>query len=83
MTGHLEPLTAILRVGGPYGAKYNFAVMVRYLNPYEVEILGLNGRSPKPSEFRSIMKILFTHGVRKMQFLRQDGRKRFWFLKES
>lgn len=72
MNGHLEPLSAILRVGGAYGEPFIFAVGIRYLTPTHVEIIGLNNHTVKPSEFKAVMQILAAHGVEQAWYKRQD-----------
>lgn len=55
--GHLEPLSAVLRIGGAYGEPYTYAVPIRYLSPTLVEVLGAV-RAPKPSEWRAVQHVL-------------------------
>lgn len=69
MGGHLEPLTAVLRVGGAYGEPYTWSATVRYLSPSSVEILGAM-RSPTPSEWRAMRAILKADGVTTVLFVR-------------
>lgn len=72
VSGHLEPLAAVLRIGGAYGEPYTYAVPVRYVTPYEVEILGAT-RAPTPSEWRGVVQTLKAAGVRLFRFDRRDG----------
>lgn len=69
--GHLEPLSAVLRIGGAYGEPYTYAVPVRYVTPYEVEILGAT-RAPTPSEWQGVVDTLKSAGVKVFRFDRRD-----------
>ena len=60
--GHLEPLSAVLRIGGAYGEPYTYAVPIRYLSPTTVEVLGAV-RAPTPSEWRAVQEVLRAAGV--------------------
>jgi hypothetical protein len=73
-TGHLEPLTAVIRVGGAYGDPFTWAAAVRYLNPSEVEIVGAV-RAPSPSEWRKACQVLVEAGVRTLLFQRKRNGK--------
>ncbi len=75
MAGHLEPLAAVVRVGGAYGAPYTWAATVRYLSPSEVEIVGAV-RAPTPSEWRALRGLCREAGIARVQFMRHtaDGR---------
>ena len=70
--GHLEPLTALLRIGGAYGEPYTWAATVRYLSPSSVEIVGAM-RAPTPSEWRAMRVILKASGVASVLFVRHKG----------
>jgi hypothetical protein len=70
--GHLEPLVAILRVGGEYGEPWTWAAVVRYLSPTEVRIEAAQ-RAPTPSEWRKSVQILKAHGVNRIIFERKKN----------
>ncbi len=72
--GHLEPLTAVIRVGGAYGDPFTWAAAVRYLDPSKVEIVGAL-RAPSPSEWRKACLILAEAGVRTLLFQRKRNGK--------
>lgn len=69
MDGHLEPLTALIRIGGAYGQPYTWAATVRYLSPSSVEIVGAM-RAPTPHEWRAMRHILKLAGVASVLFVR-------------
>jgi hypothetical protein len=74
--GHIEPLAAVLRIGGGYGEPYSWAASLRYLSPSEVEVCGA-ARAPKPSEWRSAIHVLQSHGISRVIFHRRShGRVR-------
>lgn len=69
MKGHIEPLSGVLRVGGAYGEPYTWAAPLRYLSPFEVEVMGAV-RAPEPNEWREALEVLRADGVRVMTFVR-------------
>lgn len=71
--GHLEPLAAVVRVGGDYGAPYTWAATVRYLSPTEVELLGVV-RAPRPSECHALGEVLVAQGILWVTFRRMGVR---------
>lgn len=77
MPGHLEPLSAVLRIGGVYGEPYTWAAAVRYRSPTEVEILGAS-RCPTGSEWKAAIRVLRTSGVRLMRFSRRHPKTGKW-----
>ena len=68
-SGHIEPLSGVLRIGGAYGDPYRYAVTLRYLSPREVEILSVL-RAPTPSEWRAMAKVLRAAGIERARFSR-------------
>lgn len=70
MGGHLEPLAAVLRIGGAYGEPYTWAATVRYLSPSVVEIIGAI-RAPSPSEWRAAVRVLRASGITRFSFDRR------------
>jgi hypothetical protein len=72
MRAHLEPLSAVIRVGGAYGEPYTWCATVRYLAPDEVELVGAM-RAPKPSEWRAMATVFRQTGVRIVWFERHHG----------
>lgn len=72
MTGHIEPLAAVLRIGGEYGEPYTWAATLRYLSPTEVEICGVTV-SPTPGERRAIREVLRANGIHRAKVVRYDG----------
>lgn len=72
--GHIEPLSAFLRLGGPYGTPCRFSMGVRYLSPTEVELVGGNGEM-KPNDWRDIRDLFLPTGVEVVRFkrLNEDG----------
>jgi len=72
MDGHLEPLAAIIRIGGAHGEPYTWSATLRYLNPTEVEILGAV-RAPTPSEWRTVKRICKAAGIRRGLIRRVRG----------
>ena len=72
MDGHLEPLTAIMRIGGAYGEPYTWAATVRYLSPTSVEIVGAM-RAPTPHEWRVMRAVLKATGIISVLFVRHKG----------
>lgn len=72
MSGHVEPLAAVLRIGGGYGEPYTWAATLRYLSPGEVEVMGAT-RAPSPDERRAIRAVLRSNGVHKAFYIRRLG----------
>lgn len=70
--GHLEPLSAVLRIGGEYGEPYTWAATIRFVTPTEVEVLGAN-RAPTPDERRSIRQVLRAAGIEKAFYQRRTA----------
>jgi len=80
LAGHLEPLAAVIRIGGHYGEAWTWAAIIRYLSPVEVEVMAVM-RAPKPSEWRAMKEILLASGVRIGHFARrtsQGVRRHTW-----
>lgn len=69
MRGHLEPLSAVLRIGGAYGEPFTWSGMLRYLGPSEVEFVGI-ARKAELGERREIPKVLRAAGIRYAWFKR-------------
>jgi hypothetical protein len=61
--GHIEPLAAVLRVGGAYGEPWTWAATLRYLSPTEVEVLAAE-RAPTLSEWRAMRAVTIEAGIR-------------------
>lgn len=70
--GHLEPLTALIRVGGAYGHPYTWAATVRYVSPEEVELMGAT-RAPTPRESDAVKDVLRAAGIRVLIVKRMRG----------
>lgn len=70
--GHIEPLAAVVRVGGPYGTDYTWAATLRYLSPTEVEIVGAV-RAPTPAEAEAVKEVLLAAGVTVLHITRKKG----------
>ncbi len=69
MRGHLEPLSAVLRIGGAYGEPFTWSGMLRYLGPSEVEFVGI-ARKAELGERREIPKVLRAAGIQYAWFKR-------------
>jgi hypothetical protein len=72
--GHIEPLSALLRLGGAYGDPWTWAAVLRYDSPFKVEVEGVD-RAPSPSEWRAALKVLRAHGVTEVYFHRAGDSK--------
>lgn len=76
MNGHLEPLAAVLRIGGAYGEPYTWAATIRFITPTEVEVVGVT-EAPTPDERRAIREVLKSHGIKKAFYVRhKDGEEK-------
>ncbi len=75
MTGHIEPIAQILRIGGAYGERYSWAAFMRHLSPTEVELMGVD-RAPTPTERRAARVVLKAAGVTKVHICRYYGEMR-------
>lgn len=73
--GHIEPLSAVVRVGGAYGQPFTWAAALRYLDPQTVEIVAAT-RAPTPSEWRELRQVLTSSGITRAVFTRvKNGEK--------
>jgi hypothetical protein len=68
--GHLEPLCALIRVGGEYGEPYSWVATIRYVSPTDVEIVGAQ-RAPKPSEWKAACLVMKDAGIFRVTFVRK------------
>ncbi len=72
MDGHLEPLAAILRVGGAYGAPWTWAGVLRFSGPTAVHVEAVE-RAPTPKEWRQAVATMRDAGIETFTFDRRDG----------
>lgn len=81
MTAFIEHLTSIIRVGAAtYGQPWTKQVVVRWLSPTLVELIGFTagGQRFTVDDFRAIESVLVRLGVQKAQWTRkrEDGSER-------
>jgi len=72
MTAWLEPLSAVMRIGGDnakHGDSYHFAATIRYLGIDVVEVLGVDTPVTK-TDWKAIEECLRKSGVKRMLFKR-------------
>lgn len=72
MTAWLEPLSAVIRVGGggaKHGDDYHFAATIRYLEIDEVEVLGVDTTVTK-SAWEAMIKCFRANGIKRVLFKR-------------
>lgn len=74
MNGHLEPISALIRIGGAYGEPYTWAASLRFVSPTEVEVLGAT-RAPTPQERRAIREVLHANGIERAFYVRREGER--------
>ena len=73
--GHIEPISAVVRIGGTYGQPFTWAAALRYTDPQTVEIMAVT-RSPTLSEWRALKKTLNDAGITTAFFTRiKNGKK--------
>lgn len=58
---------------GEYGAEWEWASTLRYIDPYTVEVLAIVHM--KPSQFRMAVQVMYDSGIRRIFFWRRglDG----------
>jgi hypothetical protein len=76
VAGHLEPLTAMLRIGGGYGQRCGYNIAVRYHSPTDVELVGGND-APKPEQWHDIRTVFLATPVETVRFKRLVGDGQF------
>lgn len=70
--GHIERLcehTGILRVGGAYGEPWTGACVLRFVEPGEVMVEGVE-RAPTPTEWRQAIRVMRASGIVRIRFER-------------
>jgi hypothetical protein len=70
LAAHIEPLTAILRVGGVYGEPYTWLTTLQYDGPHTVIVKGAQ-RSPTPDEWRAAVAAARAQGITAFRFERR------------
>ena len=70
MLGHIEPLSAVVRIGGAYGEPWTWSAALRYLSPTEVEVLAAE-RAPTLAEWRKARTIMIESGIRTGHLMRR------------
>jgi hypothetical protein len=69
LSGHIEPIAGIVRVGGAYGQPYAWCATVRYLSPTHIQLDGMI-RAPRPSEWRTVRALCRAALIERVTFLR-------------
>lgn len=73
--GHIEPLSAILRIPGGYGEAYDWCCVVRYLSPFEVQ-LDATLIAPNLKQARNIKNLCKASGILRCTMVRiKQGKK--------
>ena len=80
--GHIEPLSAIIRLGGAYGDPFEWSAVLRYDEPDQVEVMAVCGVKLTRRHWLQVERVLYASGVRRMWFWRTHHQKsRIYTLK--
>jgi hypothetical protein len=84
MSGSIEILSAVLRIGGKYGEPYSWSCVLRYYSPTEVEIIGVH-QLPSLEEAKLVKSFLESTGIKKVLIkrLRRGKLHSHWVILED
>lgn len=72
MDGHIEPMSALIRIGGAYGEPWTWAGVLRYDSPTSITVEGVE-RAPTLAEWKAAVRVVDAAGITDYRLLRSDG----------